>query len=661
MIRTSPTHRSSRSARHRGFGLIASLILLILIVVAFVIGFALARSSHISTAPPKQQTSHESDRPKKYACAMMCIPPVENPGKCPVCGMEMVEVEDSAAAGGVDHDSIQLSPTARKLAGVETQLVERRPAVVELSLFGKVALDETRVKTITARVAGRIDTLYVNYTGVRVQKGDHLISLYSPELLTAQEELLQAVRGVEESKAIGVEALRDIAIQAAQVARSKMLLWGLTQDQLDEIEKRGTPSDHITIFAPLGGVVLEKQAVEGMYVEMGERLFSIADLSTVWVKLEAYESDLAWIRYGQQVEFTTEAIPGETVKGMISFIDPVVDEKTRTVRVRVNVDNAAGRLKPEMFVRGRIEVHAGGGGQVFAPHLAGKWISPMHPEIVKDAPGPCDVCGMALVSAESLGYATTADEAASPLLLPKTAVLLTGKRGLVYVEDEKGAFRPRPVELGPLCGEEFIVTAGLTEGERVAVRGALRLDSAAQIQSKASMMQPSSAPSEPPVKEVELSPLDRAEFINVLVEYFKIHDALAHDDLKPVTIASVSLMSNAPSVTQSMGSAPKTWSEARARISAAARRISTSSTIATARVAFEDLSKACIAAVRVFGVPGDTPLRLYHCPMAFNDRGADWLQNKTGLENPYFGAEMFTCGLLKETLNPRPSAKGANP
>jgi Cu(I)/Ag(I) efflux system membrane fusion protein len=321
-----------------------------------------------------------------------------------------------------------------------------------------------------------------------------MVSLYSPELLTAQQELLQALRTVEELSRSDVDIVRKTADQTVAAARDKLRLWGLTTEQIAEIEKRDKADDHITIYAPEGGIVVNKNAQEGMYVKTGTRIYTIADLSHLWVNLQAYESDLMWLRYGQDVEFTTEAYPGVVFNGVISFIHPVLDEATRTVKLRVNVQNRDGRLKPGMFVRGRAQASVATEGRVMDPGLAGKWIGPMHPGIVKDHPGNCDICGMPLVKAESLGYVgkqpTDADK---PLVIPTSAALITGKRAVVYVEvpdAEKPTFEGREIVLGPRAGDYYLVRRGLAEGEMVVTRGTFKLDAELQIQAKPSMMTP---------------------------------------------------------------------------------------------------------------------------------------------------------------------------
>ena len=366
-----------------------------------------------------------------WTCSMHPQIRQPKPGQCPICGMDLIPVATDA---GTDQPrQISLSPAALKLAEVEVAPVERRSVAVEIRLAGKVQMDETRVANITPRVAGRIDRLYANFTGMAVKPGDPLADLYSPELVSAQQELLQAAK------------LPGGASSSLLVAtRERLRLWGLTAEQIAGIEHDGQVHDHVTFTSPIGGVVVEKDAREGQYVETGMRLFTVADLSRVWVLLDAYESDLAFLRNGQEVEFEAEAYPGETFKGTLAFIDPVVDPATRAVRVRVEVPNAEGRLKPEMFVR-------------------------------------------AVVRAS-----VAEDGAAAPLVIPAAAPLVTGPRAVVYVAvpDREGAYEGREVVLGPRAGDFYVVREGLHEGELVVIHGAFKIDSSLQIQGKPSMMAP---------------------------------------------------------------------------------------------------------------------------------------------------------------------------
>lgn len=242
------------------------------------------------------------------------------------------------------------------------------------------------------------------------------------------------------------------------------------------------------------------------------QIYTVADLSQVWVKLDAYESDLSWIRYGQEVQFTTEAYPGEMFTGRISFIDPILDAMTRTVKIRVDVPNPDGKLKPEMFVRAVVQARITEGGRVMDRDLAGKWISPMHPWIVKSEAGTCDVCGMDLVPAESLGYVGPDAPEAPPLVIPETAPLITGKRAVVYVQKpntDVPTFEGRDVELGSRAGRYYVVKSGLHEGELVVTNGNFKIDSALQIQTKPSMMNPQGGGTAPGHQHGDLAPAAR--------------------------------------------------------------------------------------------------------------------------------------------------------
>jgi len=469
------------------------------VIAAFAFGYlvrwgcAPAAPGPMEGVPGPTAAGQPAEAPTIWTCAMHPQIRQPKPGRCPICGMKLIPVEPGAPQEGAER-RLAVSDEAARLMEVETAPVERRFVMAEVRMVGKVEYDETRLAYITAWVPGRLDRLFVDYTGVPVRKGDHLVSLYSPELLSAQEELLQARQAVKDLEASDVSIVRETAQATVEAVREKLRLLGLTAEQVAEIESRGAAADHVTIYAPIGGIVVQKNALEGMYVDTGTRIYTIADLSRVWVKLDAYESDLQWVRYGQTVEFTSVAYPGETFTGTIAFIDPILDEATRSVKVRVNAANPDGKLKPGMFASAVVRAQVASGGRVMAPDLAGKWICPMHPDVVRDGPGACDVCGMPLVTTESLGYvAAEPTDAVKPLVLPASAPLVTGTRAVVYVEvpgAAKPTFEGREVLLGPRAGQWYLVREGLAEGERVVTRGNFKIDSALQIQARPSMMNP---------------------------------------------------------------------------------------------------------------------------------------------------------------------------
>lgn len=436
------------------------------------------------------QPAKEAVAGQMWTCSMHPQIHQPKPGKCPICFMDLIPVETTPAQ--VAAGQIAFSQDALKLMEVDTAPVERKFVEAQVNMVGKIDYDESRIKNISAWVPGRIDRLYVDFTGTIVNKGDHLVSLYSPQLLSAQAELIGAVKSVNDLKPDASDIVKQAFLSTVNAAREKLRLLGLTKEQIETIEKTGQTTDHLTIYAPLGGIVIEKKAKAGDYVETGQMIYTVADLSKVWVKLDAYESDLSWIRYGQKVEFTVEAYPGEVFNGTISFIDPILNPQTRTVKLRVNADNPNDKLKPEMFVRAVVRVKPAGDGSIASPELAGKWICPMHPDIIKDNAGSCDTCGMDLVTAESLGFVTEAS-AQPPLVIPASAALVTGNRAVVYVKVADAnvpTFEGRQIVLGPRAGDYYMVKSGLSEGEMVVTKGNFKIDAALQIQAKPSMMNP---------------------------------------------------------------------------------------------------------------------------------------------------------------------------
>ena len=463
-------------------------------VIAFMGGYFFKSLSQQQPAGPEHEHPSEqtaAKAPTVWTCSMHPQIRQPKPGKCPICFMDLIPV--STAGGDIGQRQISFSEAAIKLMEIETTPVERKFVTAEIQMVGKIDYDETRVKYITAWVPGRIDRLYVDFTGITVSRGDHMVELYSPELISAQAELLQASRAAGNIGAVTSDLVKRATVATLKAAREKLRLLGLTTDQIDRIESSGEPVTHITIYSPMGGIVIDKKATEGMYVVTGTPIYTVADLSRLWVKLDAYESDLPWIRYGQEIEFTTEAYPGEVFKGRISFRDPMLNAKTRTVKLRVNVENPDAKLKPEMFVRAVVQAKVAQGGMVMDAEMEGKWICPMHPSVIKTEAGSCDICGMDLATTESLGYVKVDGTGQAPLVIPASGALITGRRAVVYVQQtdaDRPTYEGREIVLGPRAGDYYIVKSGLEEGEIVVTNGNFKIDSAMQIQAKPSMMNP---------------------------------------------------------------------------------------------------------------------------------------------------------------------------
>ena len=340
--------------------------------------------------------------------------------------------EDGASA---TQATIQLSPQQRQMIGVTSAAVEQTPLKKTIRTVGRVDFDERRLTDVTLKVSGWVQDLFVDYTGRPVRKGEPLLTLYSPELVTSQEEYLLALQTRAQLAQSPLPEARAGSQGLVDAARRRLLLWDLTPQQLKALEERGTPQTYLTVYTPMSGIVIEKDVVKGMRVEPGMRLYRIADLSTVWLSADIYESEIPLVREGQVVTISLSSYPGETFSGKITYIYPYLDTQTRTNKVRLEFANPQGKLKPGMYANSEIEI--------------------------------------------SLG---------TPLTIPASAVLQSGLRQVVFVDQGQGVFAPRAVKLGVKADSRFVVLDGLAAGERVVTSGNFLLDSESKLQSATSMM-----------------------------------------------------------------------------------------------------------------------------------------------------------------------------
>jgi multidrug efflux pump subunit AcrA (membrane-fusion protein) len=297
----------------------------------------------------------------EYYCSMHPNVIRDEPGKCPFCGMPLSKRPKTSTRPALPEGvlaQVRLTPLKVYMGRIGTSPVEYRLLTREVRSVGIVDYDETRRATISARVKGRLDKLLVNYIGQKVNKGDALALIYSPELLVAQEELLGAARAVEAQKNAGGLNL-EMAQTILDATKKKLLLWGLSDQQVEQILERGTPETHVTIYAPIAGIVTEKKALEGRYVMEGDELYTVADLGSVWLQAKVFESDIQGIAQGAAVEVASTAYPTEIFAGRITFIAFSVDRATRTVAARVEIANPEYKLKPGMYVMAAIRLPVG--------------------------------------------------------------------------------------------------------------------------------------------------------------------------------------------------------------------------------------------------------------------------------------------------------------
>ena len=616
-------------------------------------------SGHGHSGDKHSDSTMTKSQAEIWTCSMHPQIKLPKPGKCPICGMNLIPLENDSSDEDGNEISLKLSNNAQMLAEVTMTPVIRKAVTKQVRMVGNLDYDETRLTHITAWVPGRLDRMFVDYTGVTVKKGDHMIELYSPELISAQEELIQAGKSLKRLSESGSSLVKRSTEQAHQSAREKLLLLGLTEQQVKGIEKRAKASDKITIYAPTGGDVVERNATEGMYVQTGTRVYSIADLSTLWLHLDAYETDLPWLRYGQSVEFSTQAVPGKTFQGTISFISPVLDRETRTTKIRVIVKNTDGALKPGLFVNGIVKARIYGEGKVIDTSLKGKYVGPMHPEVIQDTPGECPICEMDLVAAEDLGYITEDSKAPIPLVIPVSAPLLTGKRAVVYIKNSDSSenstiYSYREVTLGPRAGDFYIIESGLNEGELVVTNGAFKIDADLQIKGKKSMMNPNGVVQtgghnhgdskdkneitehkehNDETQNSKKKPNITKGLTSFLEQYLNLSDSLANDDLKSVN-------GNFEKLKESSNILKAPFKIEKINFS----------DINEARLAYGSLSERIIAELEKYTLPNNLRSFKAFCPMALDGKGAFWLQRDKEIKNPYFGASMLTCGSIEGKL-----------
>lgn len=409
-------------------------VLMLTLAIGFLLGWLLFGKQKERTKVSEEETEQSSKKADQsiWTCSMHPQVRKQEPGDCPICGMELIPLKEEQS--GIDADAVAMSPTAIQLANIKTATVGEEKPVKKLFLNGKVQEDERKVVIQSTHIPGRVERLLIDFTGAYIQKGNVIAYIYSPELVTAQKELLEA------------SEMSTTEPQLLESAKQKLKNWRLSNRQIEQILNSGKVQESFPVTADVSGYVIEKQVKRGDYIQKGAALFKIADLSTVWIFFDIYETDLKWIEEGDKVTFTIPALPGQSFESRIDYIDPVISAKSRVAKARAVYKNENKQLKPEMLVRGSIKAQL---------------------QVYEDG-----------------------------VIVPKSAVLWTGTRSVVYVMDKNAQslqFKMREVTLGPALGEQYIIESGLQKGEEIAVSGAFSIDAAAQLAGKSSMMQNATA------------------------------------------------------------------------------------------------------------------------------------------------------------------------
>jgi len=393
-----------------------------ILVAGFILGWLVF---HRSQTVQKSETVASEKNSTIWTCSMHPQIRRDAPGQCPICGMDLIPLIQDAAQ--IDPNSISMTEDAARIAEVQTTIVTSQEPVKEVRLYGKIQADERLLQTQSAHLAGRIEQLLINFTGEEVRKGQAIAQIYSPSLVTAQQELFEALK------------MKDSAIISA--ARDKLRQWKFTDGQIADIENSGKVQSVFDVTATVSGIVTARKVNRGDYVQQGTPLYEIADLSHVWALFDAYESDLPWIKQGDKVTFTMQSLPGKEFNGVISFIDPIINAQTRVAQLRVDVGNTGNILKPGMFATGYLK-----------NRLASKGNS---------------------------------------LIIPQSSVLWTGTRSIIYIKVQGASqptFMMRQITLGPDLGNSYVVIEGLMEGEEIVTNGTFNIDASAQLMGKPSMM-----------------------------------------------------------------------------------------------------------------------------------------------------------------------------
>ena len=530
---------------------------------------------HVAHAP-MVVSSDDAKTIRSWTCVMHPTVKMQEPGSCPVCKMDLIPIYEGSG--------LELTEQQKALIPVRTEPVAFREVSREIRTVGVLDYNETRMAYASTRISGWIEDLHIDFTGINVREGDELLSIYSPELVTAQEEYLTALKSIEELQNTEYAELRRSIEQTLAAAKSKLELYGLTLDQIEGIRDRGEVSTTLPLFAPIAGTVVHMNVTQGQHVNKGMNLYHIADLNSLWIMADVYEYELPWIYMGQAVEIAAQSMPGQTFSGKVTYIYPFFDTQTRTQKVQIEVPNLTGRLRPGMYVtllmkptlaeiytQGAIIIGSEAEGKWVCPMhpeeqsdefgecsicgmdlveraeastptetIATKWVCPMHPEVQSDEFGECSICGMDLVKKQSTtgAHSHAHQHAPSPsiyadqpplifkyvcpdypdeyatvpglcprdgkplhmtgevLTIPKSAVIDTGLRKIVFIDRGESGYEQVEVEVGPeawgTSGDSetkrryYPIVSGLTPGDMVVTHGNFLIDSQTQLTGSAS-------------------------------------------------------------------------------------------------------------------------------------------------------------------------------
>ncbi len=518
-----------------------------------------------------KEESHNHEQSLTYTCSMHPQITQDAPGSCPICGMALIEKDQNISA--TDPSTLSFTEEALSLMKVETFTVGKSVgSSTSKDLSGSIQIDETKRFDQTTKYSGRIERLFVHSEGEVIQKGQKIAEIFSPEIYKTQKELLIAARS------------KNNQPQYYHAVREKLRIMKFSDQWIDALESRGEAEAYFDLVAETGGTLIDLTISEGDAVKKGQLLYTTADLSAVWAQLDGYENDLESVSVGQRVLLKSPNLSTFTSEGTIGFIDKVLNEKTHTYNIRVEVSNDSGVLKPGMFVQATLEPRESNGLQI-----------------------------------------------------PARAVLWTGRRSLVYVQNASSSFELREVEIDQEDTEYYKVLSGLTEGESVVVSGAFQIDASAQLRGLQSMMSYQTEASE------SIAPITAQEdsMMSVLIQpYLTLKDELVRSDAKAASAAVTKMLSLL---------SDKKYAFSRSNLKALLGSFQKTDDIEEQREFFRLISNEMIQwASSTQSV--SNKLYVQFCPMANNNKGAKWLSTEEQIRNPFYGDAMLTCGSIVEVI-----------
>ncbi len=547
-----------------------------------------------------------------WTCSMHPQIMQPEPGDCPICGMDLIPAE--SGGNGLAMNEIKMSESAMALANIQTTVVGNVSGTDDniLSLSGKIMANEEANAVQASYFEGRIEKLNVNFTGEEVRKGQLLATIYAPTLVAAQQELLTAA------------SMRESQPALYNAVRNKLKLWKLSESQIAQIESSGKVRENFPIYTTVSGTVSQKMAEEGDYVKQGQPIVKVSDFGTVWAIFDAYENQISRLKEGQKIKVTTNAYLNKEFVATVSFIDPTLNTKSRTVAVRAKLNNEEDLLKPGMFVTAKVQTSNGNSNQ-------------------------------------------------SQITVPATAVMWTGERSLVYVKTKPNEpiFEMREVTLGTKNGDVYIIVEGLNNGDEIVTNGTFTVDAAAQLQGKKSMMNASGGKTMTGHeghmgmentngntikdhlsmnKRLEVSKKFKEQLNTVFENYVLVDKALVNDDAETAKQSSKTLQKSLEKMDMKLlkGNAHNHWMTLEKELKESANAIANTSDIKKQREHFIHLSAHLINAIKTFGI--DQKVYLDFCPMANNNEGAYWLSKEKEIRNPYFGKKMLDCGSIADEI-----------